>query len=501
MRAARTKTERRPGALPRQRDATSVTAEPEFGVAEELRVLHVLGGDVEHLGKSEFFTLIDVGRTGQSEEHRGERVRTCGSQCNVDLRGESVLAVPVEEVGDLRKSETRDVTDDVVVVLNPRCRSACLGCCLEVVLRDALGFLGVPACAEHVEVEALAEPLLAGVGGAAVGVDPRLGNAHARRVVLVENAAPRRVNFVDLVAIEQVVGAVVLHDRHVVRRALRQVTIRQVLDEGVSNVDAEAVDSAVTPELNRLLEVGADLGVVPVPVRLFRREQVHVPLTGGAVRFGDARPRGRAEVARQFAGSDLAVRALAVAEDVTVALGRTGSRLERLLEPHVVGPAVVGDDIDDEADLRLVKFVNQLVEFGQRADARVDVAVVVHVVATVSERRGIERAHPHRINTERCEVRNFGDDSAKVTDSVAVGVLERTGIDLVHDGLTPPVFVSLEEGEIGHTEVPCVVVDERGNLRNLAILSDGLGRNLAVNHPCNDGDERVRGKSSQHDRK
>ena len=48
----------------------------------------------------------------------------------------------------------------------------------------------------------------------------------------------------------------------------------------VRDVDAEAVDAAIQPEPQRLLEIVQDLGVVPVEVRLLGVEQVQVPLAG-----------------------------------------------------------------------------------------------------------------------------------------------------------------------------------------------------------------------------
>src|SRR5690606_6102653 len=61
-----------------------------------------------------------------------------------------------------------------------------------------------------------------------------------------------------------------------------------VLEEAGGDVDAEAVDAPVEPEPQGAVELGGDLGVAPVPVRLLGREHVQVPLAGPAVRLGDA---------------------------------------------------------------------------------------------------------------------------------------------------------------------------------------------------------------------
>ena len=112
---------------------------------------------------------------------------------------------------------------------------------------------------------------------------------------------------------------------------------------------------------------------------------------------------------------------------------------------------VIGHDVDDQLDAMGVQDRDHVVEVVERAEFRVDVAVIVDVVAAVSEGRWVERAQPDRIHSERGEVGNAGNDSAQIADTVAVGVGETARIDLIHDSLAPPVLV-------GH-DVPAVVGD------------------------------------------
>src|SRR5262249_30580977 len=78
-------------------------------------------------------------------------------------------------------------------------------------------------------------------------------------------------------------------------------------------------------------------------------------------------------------------------------------------------------------------------EIGERAELRVDVTVVVHVVAAVRERGRVERAEPDRVDAERGQVRHPGDDSLEVAEAVTVGVGEAAGVYLVNHRLPPPV--------------------------------------------------------------
>ena len=58
----------------------------------------------------------------------------------------------------------------------------------------------------------------------------------------------------------------------------------RVLDQQGGRIDADAGDAPVEPEPQDVLVLGANVGVVPVQVRLLGGEQVQVPLAGRAVR-------------------------------------------------------------------------------------------------------------------------------------------------------------------------------------------------------------------------
>ncbi|MGC0346441.1 hypothetical protein RKD34_002021 [Streptomyces sp. SAI-218] len=156
-----------------------------------------------------------------------------------------------------------------------------------------------------------------------------------------------------------------------------------VLVEAGGDVDAEAVDAPVEPEAQDAVELGAGLGIAPVPVGLLGREHVQVPLAGAAVLLGHPGPGGAAEHGVPVVGRLRAVGAAAVGE-VEAGAGRAaGFRGERLLEPRVLAGAVVGHDVQQHLDAQLPGGRHQQVELGEVAEERVDVAVVGHVVAVV----------------------------------------------------------------------------------------------------------------------
>ena len=128
----------------------------------------------------------------------------------------------------------------------------------------------------------------------------------------------------------------------------------RLLEQAVGDVDPESVDSAVEPEAQDVLEHVADLAVAPVEVGLGGVEEVEVPLTGGAVRLGDARPGRPTEDGLPVVRRLDAVGAATVAEEVARPLRAARLRGERSLEPRVLARGVVGHQVDDHLEVELV---------------------------------------------------------------------------------------------------------------------------------------------------
>ena len=103
------------------------------------------------------------------------------------------------------------------------------------------------------------------------------------------------------------------------------------------------------------------------------------------------------------------------------------SRDERLPEPRVLVRSVVGHEIEQHLHAAAVRRREQLVEVLQRAEQRVDLAVIGDVVAEIGHRRAEDRRQPDRVDAEFHEVIEPAQDARQVADAVAVGVLERRG--------------------------------------------------------------------------
>ena len=344
------------------------------------------------------------------------------------------------------------VTHDVVIGEHPRRRRSGPGRQGEVVVNDATQLLGPERGLEQVEVEGLPQFLTGCVGRTAIGRHPRLGHGHPGRVVLVEDLPPVTVDVVHLVAVLQTtiargpVGGVKLR--------LAGQRFAEILLEQVGDVHPEPVHPAVGPEPQRLVELGDDLGVVPVEVGLGDVEHVQVPLA-----VVNLLPRRATEGACPVGGW-----LVPVAEVVELTGGRPGTISQGLAEQLVARSGVVGDDVDDESDPVGVQGVDEPVEVRQGPQSRVDIAVVVDVVAAVGQGRGVEGAQPDGIHAQPHQVVDVIDDSGQVTDPVTIGVGERPRIDLVDDGLAVPVR---SIGFVGHgtsfccrTHQPSIITSE-----------------------------------------
>ncbi len=329
-----------------------------------------------------------------------------------------------------------------MVVEDPGDRGAGARDVLHGLTDDLAEGVGLPGGAEQVEEERLVEFVRADVLGVLPGgghgdlADQEPLAAVVGGVLLAQGApVPPHAVHLGLVPgerVDRVAGAGV---------GLRVVGVGQfgVLVEAGGDVDAEAVDAAVEPEAQDAVELGGDLGGAPVPVGLFGREHVQVPLAGAAVGLRDPGPGRAAEHGVPVVGRLAAVRAPAVGEVEAGTGGAARPRGERLTKPRVRAGAVVRDDVQEHLDPDAPGGGHQQVELGEVAEDRVDVAVVGHVVAVVVLRRGIERAQPDPVDAELLQVRQSGADPGEIADAVSGAVQEAADVHLVDHRVTPPV--------------------------------------------------------------
>lgn len=88
---------------------------------------------------------------------------------------------------------------------------------------------------------------------------------------------------------------------------------------------------------------------------------------------------------------------------------------------------MVGHQVDDDAQTELVRVPDQRVGVEERAEHRVDGAVVGDVVTGVGLRRRVEGTQPHGVDAEFPQIRQPAADAGKVAHAVAVPVGEAAG--------------------------------------------------------------------------
>ncbi|MET4796433.1 hypothetical protein ABIF64_008611 [Bradyrhizobium japonicum] len=171
------------------------------------------------------------------------------------------------------------------------------------------------------------------------------------------------------------------------RMRLREVLVRSALALAQigNGVEPEAVDAGIQPALHHLDERADHARIVEIEVRLVREEAVPVERPGlgvpGPVRFlgvGEDDPRAL-------------VFLVGVAPDIPVAGARARMAAARALEPFVLVGGVIDDELGDDAQAALLRFLDEALEVLHRPEIGIDRAVVGDVVAVVAPGRWIER--------------------------------------------------------------------------------------------------------------
>ena len=396
----------------------------------DLDVLVVLDRREGHVGHAEFFALVDIGRAlhavQEGRQHLGRLDPVAPVIAEARHRPRLVVVVQVEAVPPL-------LVEGVLPARHRRLQVA--------QVQRLQRPLAVHVAADAVEVHVLELEQHVQRAGLGVRQLAALRDGGQRRladgdgVVVVQHLLAhlaQELQQARTVAGQREAGLqeAVAHDGRIRQAAVGVPRLRDHVD----HVHAEAVDALVEPEAHDVVHLGPQRRVLPVQVRLLAAEHVQVVLAGGLVPLPDRAVEGRFPVGgRRTIG-------LGVTPEV-VAVVRVVAALARLLEPGVLVRAVVDDEVHHQPDAARVHLREHLVELGHRAELGRDGAVVADVVAVVVLRRGVDRRQPDHVDAEQLQVVQLRRDAGQVTDAVAVAVAEAARVDLVDDGLFPPVAV------------------------------------------------------------
>ncbi len=190
----------------------------------------------------------------------------------------------------------------------------------------------------------------------------------------------------------------------------------------------------VAPEADGFQEVLMHVRVVPIPIGLLFGEQVQVPL---AIRHPG--PGWPAEGGRPLGRRQLAVFAPPIPEDVTVPLRGAGAGRQGRLKPRVMVGGMVGNYVHHDLEPPAVGGLHHGVEIVHGSQPGIDRPVIVHIITAIGQLRRVERGEPEGVDPQLLQIIHMLGDAGQVPQSIAVFVRKGSGIDLVDDGLLPPV--------------------------------------------------------------
>ncbi|GAA2230808.1 hypothetical protein GCM10010232_16490 [Streptomyces amakusaensis] len=419
---------------PGQGDPAAVAARVGAAGAEVDRVAEPFRRNVLDLRQAQLLALVEADRPGQRQHEQGGGPGAAGAQGEV---GGDAAGPGGEVEGGVGPAVPGDGTGHIVIAQYPGRGGVDGRVGVEGGLDPAAQRPGRPRTAQEVEVEGPVQDAGTQIAGEPVGLvgQPDLAGQDPGVGVGVGDGAPGAVDAEEFVAVDVGMRPAAFG------RGVRGVRFGQVgiLGQGDGGVDAHPGGTPVEPEAEHGLVLRSHPGVTPVEIGLFGREQVEVPLALSAVGQGGAGPRGAAEFGVPVVRRTLAAGPPAGAEVEQGALGAPRGRGERRAEPRVGPGDVVGHEVDEGAQTQLAGRADQPLGLVQGAEVGVDAAVVRHVVAAVGHRGGIPGGEPQSVHPQPGQIRQPVQDTGEIAGAVAVPVGETARVDLVDDGVAPPV--------------------------------------------------------------
>ena len=89
--------------------------------------------------------------------------------------------------------------------------------------------------------------------------------------------------------------------------------------------------------------------------------------------------------------------------------------------------------------------IEQFGEILQAAVIGMNVAVIADVIPVIPVRTRIDRIQPYPVNSQLFEIGNFFLNTLDIPDSVTVGIVKTTRVNLIKYGILPPLCAILHE--------------------------------------------------------
>ena len=376
---------------------------------EALHIVQLPQAGKVKVGHTNLLALVDKGRTPEGQEEGGQEL---AALCGVGL-----AAKPGDGAGLVVVFQIQGVPGQGLLPLGEAVEElfgAEFG--LEPLDKDLVA-LHVLKGKHHVQLMAVqAAEILGLLGG------DKYGFAYGKSVVLVPHLPQLPEDGVGALQ-----GEVMLRAGEGQAFAL---AFQAVLPENVDDVAAKARHALVQPEAHDVLDLRQHRRVVVVEVRLGLGKEMEVVLAPLGVKFPAVLPEKAGPVVGELPTFP------AVGPVIVVGVG--AGFVPALAEPVMLRGGVVDDQVHDNADVPAASLGDEPLHVRHGTVLRVDVPVVADVVAVVGVGGAVYRGEPDGVGPQVTDVVQTADDAGNVPDTVAVGILEAPGIDLIDDRVFPP---------------------------------------------------------------
>ena len=102
--------------------------------------------------------------------------------------------------------------------------------------------------------------------------------------------------------------------------------------------------------------------------------------------------------------------------------------------------SMVDNKIQNDLDTMLMSFSDQLIHVRVTSEARVDFTVITDIVTVVILWGVKNRTEPDHIDPKVLKVGELFNNTPEIAEAISVGVLKASWINLIYNGILPPIF-------------------------------------------------------------
>ena len=101
---------------------------------------------------------------------------------------------------------------------------------------------------------------------------------------------------------------------------------------------------------------------------------------------------------------------------------------------------MVDNKIQNDLDTMLMSFLDQLIHVLVTSETCVDLPVITDIVTVVVLWGVKNRTKPDHIDSKVLKVGELFNNTPEIAEAISVGVLKASWINLIYNGILPPIF-------------------------------------------------------------